>query len=136
MRHACNSILVLLIAVVFSSCRDNPNLGTRLQAAGGADALKSECLGFVTAYEAMSVPHFTWFPGQTNFPPTIAAMQPRALQVGRQGDVILVHMSFVISPRPYGIYVAPRSCPSDFLPARPSGSRISKIAEGVFQYED
>lgn len=136
MRNACVAIFILVVAVMFSACRDNPNLSARLQAAGGADALKSECVGFVTAYEAMSVPHFTWMANQTNFPPTIAAMQPRAIQVGKQDDVVLVHVSFVARPRPYGIYVTPRGCPSNFLPARPSGSRISKIAEGVFQYED
>jgi hypothetical protein len=121
---------------MFSSCGDKPNLAARLQAAGGADALMTECLGLVSAYETMSVPHVTWFPHQTDFPPTIAALQPRAVQVGKQSNVILVHMSFVISARPYGIYVTPRGCPSDFRPTRPFGSRVSKIAEGVFEYED
>ena len=124
------------MTAMLSSCGDQPNLAARLQAAGGADALKTECLGFVSAYEAKAVKHFTWFKDKTDFPPTIAALQPRAVQVGKQGDVILVHMSFVISPRPYGIYVAPRGCPSDFLPLRPLGSRVSKVADGVFVYED
>ena len=134
-RHVFVSVL-LSILVMFSACKQNLSLASRVQAAGGANALKAECLGFIAAYEASSGKKMNWYPGQTNFPPTIAALQPRVVQVGRQGSVILVHLGFVIGPHPYGIYVAPRGCPSDFLPERPLGSTISKLAEGVFEYVD
>ena len=134
-RHVFVSVL-LSILVMFSACKQNLSLASRVQAAGGANALKAECLGFIAAYEASSGKKMNWYPGQTNFPPTIAALHPRVVQVGRQGRVILVHLGFVIGPHPYGIYVAPRGCPSDFLPERPLGSTISKLAEGVFEYVD
>ncbi len=136
MRPAFWTITVLTAAAMFSACRESPDLTSRLKVAGGADALKSECLRFVAAYEASSGQQFTWFPDQTNYPPTVAALHPRTVQVGKQGDVVLVHLGFVIGPHPYGIYVAPRGCPTDFAPKRPFGSRITKLAEGVFQYED
>ena len=98
--------------------------------------MKSECLGFVAAYESSSGQQFTWFSHQTNYPPTIAALQPRTVQVGKQGDVVLVHLGFIIGQHPYGIYVAPRGCPTEFVPKRPPGSKITKLGEGVFQYED
>ena len=64
------------------------------------------------------------------------ALQPRVLQVGQQSNVILVHLGFVSRPPPYGIYVAPKGCPPNFVPERPTGSRIKELAEGVFLYED
>src|ERR1051325_7884146 len=130
------TITLFTIAAIFPACRESPNLASRLKAAGGADALKSECLGFVAAYESSSGQQFTWFPHQTNYPPTIAALQPRTVQVGRQGDVVLVHLGFVTESHPYGICVAPRGCPTEFVPRRPLGSRVTKLAEGVFQYGD
>jgi hypothetical protein len=130
------AIVLLLIPVFFSACKQSPGLANRLQSAGGANALKTECLGFVAAYEASSGTQRNWHPGQTNFPPTIAALQPRVVQVGHQGNVVLVHLGFVTRPRPSGLYVAPKGCPSDFLPERPMGSRVQKLAEGVFEYKD
>jgi hypothetical protein len=50
--------------------------------------------------------------------------------------VVLVHLGFIIGQHPYGIYVAPRGCPTEFVPKRPPGSKITKLGEGVFQYED
>ena len=135
MRGAFCRITLLTISGMFDACR-GPDFASRLIAAGGADALKAECLGFVAAYEVSSGQQFTWHPHQTNYPPTISALQPRTVQVGKQGDVVLVHLGFVIGPHPYGIYVAPRGCPAEFSPRRPLGSRITKLAEGVFQYED
>lgn len=121
---------------LYSACKRSPGLAQRLQAAGGPDALKTECLGFVAAYEASSGQQRNWHPGQTNFPPMMAALQPRVVQVGQQGNVVLVHLGLLALPRPAGLYVAPRGCPSDFLPERPAGSRVSKLAEGVFEYAD
>jgi len=121
---------------MFCACRQRPNLATRVKAAGGVDALKAECHGFVAAYEASSGQKFTWFPHQTNYPPTVAALRPRSVQVGVQDGVVLVHLGFNIGPHPYGIYVAPKGCPPDFQPHRPLGSRISKLADAVFEYAE
>src|SRR4051794_34432337 len=129
-------IFALLAFSIGCGCKQSADLSDRLKAAGGAEALKIECLGFVTAFEQSSGNHRNWFAGQTNFPPTIAALRPRVVQVGKQGDVVLVHLGFVGEPPPYGLYVAPRGCPSNFLPKRPRGSKITKLGEGVFEYAD
>src|SRR6266478_5821703 len=127
------ALTLLLSAALFSGCRQQPHLAERVKAAGGADALRAECLGFVAAYEASGGQQRNWLPYQTNYPPTIAALGPRAVQVGLQDGVVLVHLGFVISPHPYGLYVAPKGCPPGFVPQRPLGSRISKLTDGVFE---
>jgi len=131
MRYA--TLLSILIVVMSSGCQQKTNLADRIKTAGGIEALNADCLKLVATYEASGLKQIS-LSLQTNQPATIASLAPKTLQVGRQGDVILVHMGFVIGPRPYGLYVAPKGCPTDFVPDRPPGARISRIADGVFEY--
>lgn len=129
-------VLFFIAAAMFSGCRGRSQLADRVKAAGGVDALKAECLQFVVTYEQSGGRKFTFFPVQTNYPPTIAALAPRTVQVGQQDDILLVHLGFVTGPHPFGIYVAPKGCPKSFVPRRPLGSRISKLGDGVFEYAE
>jgi len=131
MRQA--ALLSILVLAFSSGCQQKTDLAGRIKTAGGIESLKADCLQLVTRYETSGLKHIS-LSRLTNQPATIAALAPVGLQVGRQGDVILVHLGFAIGPRPYGLYVAPKGCPSDFLPDRPPGERISKIADGVFEY--
>jgi hypothetical protein len=132
MRYA--ALALGLCAIMFSGCQPKSNLADRIKAAGGVDALKADCRKLVAEYEASGLKSLS-FSLRTNHPPTIAALAPKNIQVGRQDNVVLVHMSFVIGPHPHGIYVAPNGCPAGFEPRRPVSS-VSKIADGVFEYAE
>jgi hypothetical protein len=129
------ALVLFSIIAVFLGCEPRINLAERIRLAGGIEALKADCLKLAATYEASGMKHIS-LSRQTNQPATIAALAPRGLQVGRQGDVVLVHMVFAVGSRPYGLYVAPRGCPPGFVPDRPFGARISRIADGVFEYAD
>jgi hypothetical protein len=136
-RHDCMRYAVLLafIANMFSGCEQPSDLAERVKEAGGVEALKADCLQLAAELETSGLKSIS-LSSRTNHPPTIAALGPKNIQVGRQDDVVVVHMSFVRGPHPYGLYVAPRGCPSTFQPKRPLGSRVSKLSNDVFEYAD
>jgi hypothetical protein len=60
--NAVRHCALVLLLVMLSGCRQQPNLSVRVTAAGGVDALKSECLGFIAAYEASGGQMRNWHP--------------------------------------------------------------------------
>src|ERR1041385_3048145 len=88
---ASRSVLLLLaLTVAATGCGRGPNLGTQLQDAGGAAALKNECAGFIQVFEQSKEQQYAWMPHKTNFPPAIATFQPQIVSIERMDEVLMV----------------------------------------------
>ena len=118
----------LFLAAFYSASRQRPDLVTRINAAGGVDALKEDCLRIT----ASTVHQPLLKSGE--YPPTIAKLHPVRVSGngGYQGNVILAWFEL----DDCGIEVAPAGCPHDFIPVRPPGHpKAWKVADGVFAFK-
>ncbi len=135
MRHYFIIFAVVLLAL--AGCDPRPrSLAPQLQAAGGAPALRQECAGFIAAYEQSKEETYSWTRSDTNFPPTIAALQPMGVSIKRYGDdVLLVDVRIDGGFFHHGLLVCPSNCPPRFSPTV-ANWRMTKIADGVFEYRE
>ena len=135
MRPSLTIILVSLLA--FTGCDPRPrSLAPQLQSAGGAPALRQECAGFIAAYEQSKEERYAWTRSDTNFPPTIAALQPLGVSIKRYGDdLLLVDVRIDGGFFHHGLLVCPSNCPPGFSPSV-ANWRMTKIADGVFEYRE
>jgi hypothetical protein len=117
--------LLFLTAQYFASVQ-RPDLVKRINAAGGFEALKQDCLVVMGG--------FGEFLNPSEYPRTITALRPKRVGAGggSHGNVIMAWFEL----DDCGIYVAPRGCPPDFMPVRPGGHpQAWKVAGGVFAYK-
>jgi hypothetical protein len=134
--RTCTSIIILLaLFVAASGCRRGPRFSARLQAAGGAAALKQECAGFVRTHEQSSGQQYAWMPRDTNFPPAIASLQPQVVSITRLDDVLMVDVQVTGGFDHHGLLVAPSPTPPGFRPRR-GNWRIWRLADGVWEYRE
>ena len=132
----CTFISILLtFALLMTGCGRWPQLGGKLQAAGGATALKQECATFLQRHEKSNGQEYVWMGGRTNFPPTIAAFRPQLVRITRMGDVELVEVQVTGGFDHHGLFVAPTPVPPGFRPSRRHW-RVWQLADGVWEYRE
>lgn len=129
-------IFLLSIGIAtFGGCSRGPVLSQKLQAAGGSAMLRQECLGFVEVYEESSGRKYVWFPRDTSFPPAMAALQPQAVSITSQDDVVMVDVQLSGGFAHHGLLVAPTNHAADFEPTRGNWN-MWRLAEGVWEYRE
>jgi hypothetical protein len=134
--RACTFITVLLaLFVTESGCSRGPKLTSKIQAAGGATALQTECAGFIRIFEESKEQSYTWMPHDTNFPPAIASFSPQAVSVTRQDGVLLVDVHVTGGFMHHGLLIAPSPTPATFKPQMSSWP-IWQITNGVWEYRE
>ena len=126
--------LVSVIAILVSAagCDSRPSISKQIQAAGGMAALKRDCQLYFAGSERPN--HKAWVMGNTSdLPPTIAALRPQIVDAD-QRDAPLVNIQFTGGFRHHGLLVCVSNTPPGFQP--PMKWRVSRIADGVFEYHE
>jgi hypothetical protein len=128
-------VIWLALSVAMSGCGRGPKFAAKLQAAGGPAALKQECDGFLRIYEQTTGEQSVWSPRDTNFPPTIASLQPQVVSITRLDNVLMVDVQVTGGFIHHGLLVAPAPTRQGFQPRR-GGWSIWQLADGVWEYRE
>jgi hypothetical protein len=124
-------ILLSLASFTIFGCEHRPSLTEQVQAAGGASVLQNECNGFVDAFNKSSEKEDHW----TNFPPAIASLNPQVVSIARSDGILLVDVQVGGGFNHQGLLICTSNTPAGFQP-RHSDFRITKIADGVWEYRE
>lgn len=125
-------IVSIIAVLVLAGCDSGPSISKQIQAAGGVAALKRDCQLYFAASEKPD--HKAWVMGNTNdLPPTIAALRPQIVDA-EQRDAPLVNIQITGGFSHHGLLVCVSNTPPGFQP--PMRWRVSKIADGVFEYRE
>lgn len=135
MRPCTFTTILLALFVAASGCSRGPKLKGKLQAAGGAAALQTECAGFIRIFEQSKEEQYAWMPRDTNFPPAVASFSPQVVSVTRQHGVLLVDVRVTGGFMHHGLLVAPSPTPAGFKPQMSSWP-VWQIATGVWEYRE
>jgi hypothetical protein len=124
--------LILVVLVLVAGCDSASSISKKIQAAGGVAALKRDCQLYFAAYDKPD--HKAWVMGNTNdLPPAIAALQPQIVDAEwRNVPLVEIQISGGFNHR--GLLVCVSNTAPDFQP--PSKWRVTKIADGVFEYRE
>ena len=130
--RALRSILIVALLLV-GSCSRPSSLANQVGAAGGTAALIRDCQTILAEHQKSQKE--IWSAGDTNLPPTIAALQPQIVQIAScEGLPMLdIQVSGGFSHR--GLMVMLTNVPPGFVP-RKSSWRVARISDGIFEYRE
>ncbi len=77
----------------------------------------------------------SWTAGDTNIPATIAALHPQVVQAARYDGFPMVDIQVSGGFTHRGLMVILTNTPADFMP-RKSSWRVTKLADGIFEYRE
>jgi hypothetical protein len=130
--RALNAIFVAAILLA-TGCSRSPSLTDQVRAAGGTAALMRDCETILA--EHRKTQKETWTATDTNLPPTIAALQPQIIQAARYDGFPIVDIQVSGGFTHHGLMVVLTNTPPDFMP-RKSSWKVTRIAEGIFEYRE
>jgi hypothetical protein len=128
--RASNAIFLAGIMLA-TSCGRAPSLSDQVRAAGGAAALIRDCETILAEHKKTQ--NDTWTASDTNLPPTIAALRPQFVRARRYYGLPMVDIQVSGGFNRRGLMVVLTNTPPDFMP-RKSSWRVSKMADGIFEY--
>ena len=125
-------VSLIAFLVLAAGCDSGSSVSKQIQAAGGVAALKRDCQVYFAASEKPD--YKAWVMGNTNdLPPTIAALSPQIVDA-EQRDAPLVNIQTSGGFSHRGLLVCVSNTPPGFQP--PMRWRVTKIADGVFEYHE
>jgi hypothetical protein len=130
--RASNAIFLTGILLA-TSCDRAPSLSDQVSAAGGTAALIRDCETILAEHEKTQKE--SWTANDTNLPPTIAALQPQIVQAARYDGFPMVDIQVSGGFTHRGLTIILTNTPPDFIP-RKSSWRVTKIADGIFEYRE
>jgi hypothetical protein len=126
-------VMILGFTMLTAGCSRAPALASKVQAAGGTAALVQDCRTILDEHQR-SQKEF-WSQGDSGLPPTIAALQPQTVHASRYNSYPMVDIQVSGGFSHHGLMVILTNTPSDFMP-RKSTWRVTKIAEGIYEYRE
>jgi len=125
---------VAFFATALLGCSKGPQLLGSIQSAGGIEALKKECADLASKFQGAQPNSID----KTNYPPTIAKLNPQIVEIEEQRSFPFVHIQITGGFSHRGLLVSLKTLPPDFTPVRGGGGKwpVWKLAEGVFEYRE
>ena len=133
MRVLFTSTVLLALGIVVAGC--GPQFAGKLSAAGGAVALKQECVGFLRLYDQTDGKKYAWMRRDSNYPPAIASFGPQVVSIASFEGVHVVDIQVSGGFSHHGLLVAGESFPAGFRPSRGSWT-VWQLADGVWEYHE
>lgn len=132
-----NSVLCLTMVTLmaaFVGCGRGPQFLSKIQTAGGAEALKKECADLVSEFKNTR-PDFV---DATNYPPIITKLTAQTVGIKEQDSFAFVDIQITGGFSHSGLLVAAQPLPPNFVPLKGGGGnwRVWKLADGVFEYRE
>jgi len=130
--RASNAIFLAGILLA-TSCGRTPSLSDQVRAAGGTAALIRDCETILAEHQKTQKE--SWTASDTNLPPTIATLRPQIVQAARCDGFPMVDIQVSGGFTHRGLMVILTNTPPDFMP-RKSSWRVTKMADGIFEYRE
>jgi hypothetical protein len=121
------------LILLTTSCGRAPLLSDQLSAAGGTAALVRDCEAIFAQHRETQKE--IWTASDSNLPPTVAALQPQIVRAGFYDALPIVDIQTSGGFTHRGLLVFLTNTPPDFIP-RKSSWRVTKIADGIFEYRE
>jgi hypothetical protein len=121
------------LILLTTSCGRAPLLSDQVSAAGGLAALVRDCEALFA--EHRETQKEIWTAGDSNLPPSIAALQPQIVRAGYYDALPMVDIQTSGGFTHRGLLVILTNTPPDFTP-RKSNWRVTKIEDGIFEYRE
>jgi hypothetical protein len=134
LQRCCALCVLLAFLTAFVGCGRGPQFLGSIQSAGGVDALKKECNDLASNFPSPQLRSID----ETNYPPTIAKLNPQIVQIIEHRSFTFVHIQISGGFSHAGLLISGQALPPDFVPVRGGGGKwpVWKIADGVFEYRE
>jgi hypothetical protein len=123
--------MIVGFAMLEAGCNRTPSLASKVQTAGGTEALVQDCRTILAEHQRTQKEF--WSKGDSRLPPTIAALQPQTVHATRYNSYPMVDIQVSGGFNHQGLLVMLTNTPSDFMP-RKSSWRVTKLADSVYEY--
>ena len=125
--------IVLAGISLATGCGRSSSVSQQLQAVGGAATLIRDCQTLLA--EQRRTHKDTWSAGDTNLPATVGALRPQVVQAAHYDGLPVVDIQISGGFTHRGVLVILTNTPPGFVP-RKSSWRVTKIADGIFEYRE